>query len=455
VRAAGLEVFPTEEFPSTPVLETTGTSAKVSGAGENSWFAVSAIIGGRNVMVHPMIQATAPPDTDGDGVPDDIDNCPTVPNPDQTDSDGNGLGDACDAGPVVTSLAPTGGSTTGNTTVNILGKHLTGATAVTFGAKQALSFNVKSAEWITAVSPTGSGVVDVQVTTPKGKSATSSKDQFTYTARSCGPGSKGKFITAQWNASVPGSKLFSFQPSYTFCYTATKALVERMDTFGLVTAGKFTQIALELLGFELAYNPPDDTERPALAGDSGIAPGGKFGISFDFTNLILKGGAATIANRVLATQMETKLAKVLLKRIPNEFEIGKALETIKSVERQARETIERYVAHKITGTVGRVLPSSVAADIVKGVLGSMEHAFDSVYTSMNPVLEADVRAGRVAQIGTDAVLNFLAKIKDLATTENIALWRPSLVAEVIGGGIHLESEEDIYKNPFVAVERVK
>lgn len=34
-------------------------------------------------------------DTDGDGVPDELDNCPTVPNPDQTDSDFDGVGDAC------------------------------------------------------------------------------------------------------------------------------------------------------------------------------------------------------------------------------------------------------------------------------------------------------------------------------------------------------------------------
>ena len=35
-------------------------------------------------------------DSDGDGMPDDIDNCPHDYNPDQADSDGDGVGDACD-----------------------------------------------------------------------------------------------------------------------------------------------------------------------------------------------------------------------------------------------------------------------------------------------------------------------------------------------------------------------
>jgi hypothetical protein len=41
------------------------------------------------------------PDTDGDGVPDETDNCPTVSNPDQADSNGNGIGDACDVQPCI------------------------------------------------------------------------------------------------------------------------------------------------------------------------------------------------------------------------------------------------------------------------------------------------------------------------------------------------------------------
>jgi hypothetical protein len=40
-------------------------------------------------------------DVDDDGIPDAIDNCPTVYNPDQADADGDGIGDVCDNCPTV------------------------------------------------------------------------------------------------------------------------------------------------------------------------------------------------------------------------------------------------------------------------------------------------------------------------------------------------------------------
>jgi len=39
-----------------------------------------------------------PPDSDKDGVPDFQDNCPQIPNPDQTDIDRNGVGTVCQQG---------------------------------------------------------------------------------------------------------------------------------------------------------------------------------------------------------------------------------------------------------------------------------------------------------------------------------------------------------------------
>jgi len=38
------------------------------------------------------------PDIDGDGILNYLDNCPYVPNPNQEDSNQNGVGDACELG---------------------------------------------------------------------------------------------------------------------------------------------------------------------------------------------------------------------------------------------------------------------------------------------------------------------------------------------------------------------
>jgi DNA-binding beta-propeller fold protein YncE len=83
-------------------------------------------------------------------------------------------------GPGVRKVEPTIGPAAGDTSVTITGSHLTGATAVKFGSSEATSFTVNSENSITAVSPAGTGTVDVTVTTAAGTSPTSSADQFTY-----------------------------------------------------------------------------------------------------------------------------------------------------------------------------------------------------------------------------------------------------------------------------------
>lgn len=62
---------------------------------------VSAIVvdsDGYGPTVTPQITIEVVADSDDDGVADSIDNCPTIPNPDQSDIDDNGIGDFCDSG---------------------------------------------------------------------------------------------------------------------------------------------------------------------------------------------------------------------------------------------------------------------------------------------------------------------------------------------------------------------
>jgi hypothetical protein len=83
-------------------------------------------------------------------------------------------------GPSVESVSPASGEPGGGTEVIIRGGQLGRATAVRFGSSEAASFKVISEGEIKAVSPAGSGPVDVTVETPFGVSATSEHDQFTY-----------------------------------------------------------------------------------------------------------------------------------------------------------------------------------------------------------------------------------------------------------------------------------
>jgi large repetitive protein len=82
--------------------------------------------------------------------------------------------------PTVTALSPSSGPVAGGASVTITGTNFSGVTAVKFGPDFAATFTVNSSTSITAISPAGTGTVDVTVTTSNGTSATSPSDQYIY-----------------------------------------------------------------------------------------------------------------------------------------------------------------------------------------------------------------------------------------------------------------------------------
>jgi IPT/TIG domain len=80
----------------------------------------------------------------------------------------------------VTGLEPADGPLAGGATVTITGKNLTGAVGVTFGSSEAASFTVESDSRISAVTPPGTGTVDVRVSTGEDTSGIVEADRYTY-----------------------------------------------------------------------------------------------------------------------------------------------------------------------------------------------------------------------------------------------------------------------------------
>jgi hypothetical protein len=122
-------------------------------------------------------------------------------------------------GPTVTKLEPNVGPPSGGTSVTITGTNFTGATAVHFGPTAAPSFTVNSDTSITAVSPSGTGFVQVTVTTKEGTSVESPGARFGYgekgTEKEEGkPPPEIKFFPKEWKN---GKKLTTVKaPTITF-----------------------------------------------------------------------------------------------------------------------------------------------------------------------------------------------------------------------------------------------
>ncbi|GAA3367061.1 hypothetical protein GCM10017744_077490 [Streptomyces antimycoticus] len=133
------------------------------------------------------------------------------------------------AAPVLTSLSPASGPTSGGNTITITGTNLTGATQVLFGATPA-TILTNTPTQITATAPAGTGTTNVTVTTPNG---TSNPLPYTYTPTpaptittlnpTSGPTSGGNTITINGtNLTGATQVLFGATPATILTNTPTQ-----------------------------------------------------------------------------------------------------------------------------------------------------------------------------------------------------------------------------------------
>lgn len=216
---------------------------------------------------------------------------------------------AAGATPVVSSVTPSYGPSTGGTTVTITGTGLSGATAVTFGATAATGFMVNSSTQIIATSPAGAaGTVDIRVTTAGGTSATSVADQFTYSAAQqtqtitfVNPGAQNFGTTPTLTATSSSGLTPTFTSSTTGVCTITSSGVLTFVTAGSCTieadqAGNTTYA-------QAPYVPQTFTVNAVVPGAPvvGVATAGDTQATVTFTAPASSGGAAIIAGGYTVT----------------------------------------------------------------------------------------------------------------------------------------------------------
>ncbi len=148
--------------------------------------------------------------------------------------------------PVVTGVSPSSGPHAGGTPVTISGSNLAGATAVDFGPTAATSYANNPDGTISALSPVGTGTVDVIVTTAGGASKSNPPgDQFTYnpppapTVSGVSPtsGPSGTSVTVS-GSSFTGATAVDFgtgNPATTFSVTNDSSLTATAPAGGTGT----------------------------------------------------------------------------------------------------------------------------------------------------------------------------------------------------------------------------
>jgi hypothetical protein len=266
----------------------------------------------------------------------------------------------------------------------------------------------------------------------------------------CSPPSDGVYVHPRFGASVPGKELFVFEPSYTYCYNGSTALIRRADTFGDVATGAVTRSILKALGFELEYSPPKDS--PTINGDSLTAEGGVFSFAFDSSTLFDRLGAKRLVEGKLAKGLQKGLERILKRA-------GLDVHVKYSVLRQVREW-ENQVTTKILARVDkraramtRLLPDRLRDNFRSWLKDKVKGRIEQIWRAHNAIFSAHGASKASAHAISQGIINgFIAGLNE-AFTFHFPVWEPFFSAEVFVTGGHIESVTDGFKNPFLAITR--
>ncbi len=165
--------------------------------------------------------------------------------------------------PRATSISPAEGSSAGGTAVEIEGTNLAGASGVKFGSRTVTpSWIREDGALLRAVTPPGTGTVDVTITTPSGTSAVSSRSRFSY--------HDGSWAATDSVEDANGDD----QPRAQHSATALTGPNCAARCGKVLIVGGVSAPGGEVLGTALLYDPNPEAGAPAW-GSASCAPGPK------------------------------------------------------------------------------------------------------------------------------------------------------------------------------------
>lgn len=219
--------------------------------------------------------------------------------------------------PTVSAIGPGTGPSAGGTTVWISGTGFSTATGVSFGLNHSFSFTIASDGLIQALSPAGTGTVDITVTSPSGTSATSANDQFVY-GGTPPPGLQVDAVSptqgpevGQTNVEIAGkgftgatAVMFGATPA-AFFFVSSDTIISANSPFNqlpgtvdvTVTAGGITSAATKSDHF--TFVAPGQPVVDAIDPNHGSSAGGTsviiYGSGLSGTSTVTFGGGAPIS----------------------------------------------------------------------------------------------------------------------------------------------------------------
>lgn len=262
-----------------------------------------------------------------------------------------------------------------------------------------------------------------------------------------GEGASRQFVSRRFDASVPGATLFTFQPSYKYCYNANGARILVLDPHGEIVASTATRTALALLGYEFERQVPDGP--PPLGGSTVDADGGSFGIAFDSTVLLDKFGVQSHVEK----QMSKHLGNVLARNIKK---FGPGYDVAADLRRAELKIIDDVLLEvdKQARKVNVVLPDALADNFRSYIKEKVRAKLDTIFSRVNASVSAYGLANHTAdQVTAYAIAEAMSMLSEV-TTWHFPLWQPNVTVTANKDGSSSLSLSADFQNPFLAVREV-